>query len=98
MLELIKLEIGLEDDTKDKLVERYINRAKRYVMDFTRRDEAYILEKLENTIIDLTILAYNRRGTEGLQSQSVSGISESYLVDVPKYIIDTLCRHRRFGV
>lgn len=97
MLELLKLELGIDekDASKDKLLERYISKCVKRVVDFTHQTEAYVRNKLQDQVIDLVILMYNRRGTEGLQSQSASGMSESYVDGIPQDIKKSLYAHRR---
>ena len=84
-LELLKLELGA-DETQDPLLQRYIDKAINKVMNFTKRDKAYAEKELQNQVIDLAIILYNRKGTEGLKSQSYSGVSETYVEDIPNEI------------
>ena len=63
-LELLKLELGA-DETQDPLLQMYIDKAINKVMNFTKRDKAYAEKELQNQVIDLAIILYNRKGTEG---------------------------------
>lgn len=92
-LELLKLELG-EDDSQDKLLKRYIDKAAKRIMNFTKRDKAYVEAELVDSVVDLATIYYNRRGTEGLKSQNYSGISESYAEDIPNEIKQDLYAHR----
>lgn len=92
-LELLKLELGA-DATQDPLLQRYIDKAINKVMNFTKRDKAYVEKELQNQVIDLAIILYNRKGTEGLKSQSYSGVSETYVEDIPNDIKRDLYAHR----
>lgn len=92
-LELLKLELGA-DETQDPLLQRYIDKAINKVMNFTKRDKAYAEKELQNQVIDLAIILYNRKGTEGLKSQSYSGVSETYVEDIPNDIKRDLYAHR----
>ena len=92
-IELLKLELGA-DETQDPLLQRYIDKAINKVMNFTKRDKAYVEKELQNQVIDLAIILYNRKGTEGLKSQSYSGISETYVEDIPNEIKRDLYAHR----
>lgn len=92
-LELLKLELGA-DETQDPLLQRYIDKAINKVMNFTKRDKAYVEKELQNQVIDLAIILYNRKGTEGLKSQSYSGVSETYVEDIPNDIKRDLYAHR----
>lgn len=92
-LELLKLELGA-DETQEPLLQRYIDKAINKVMNFTKRDKAYVEKELQNQVIDLAIIFYNRKGTEGLKSQSYSGVSETYVEDIPNEIKRDLYAHR----
>ena len=65
-LELLKLELGA-DETQEPLLQRYIDKAINKVMNFTKRDKAYVEKELQNQVIDLAIILYNRKGTEGVE-------------------------------
>ncbi|MBC8581065.1 phage head-tail connector protein [Zhenhengia yiwuensis] len=92
-IELLKLELGA-DETQEPLLQRYIDKAINKVMNFTKRDKAYVEKELQNQVIDLAIILYNRKGTEGLKSQSYSGVSETYVEDIPNEIKRDLYAHR----
>lgn len=47
-------------------------------------------EKFNNAAVDMAVIKINRLGTEGLQSQSYSGVSENYNEDYPEYILKQL--------
>ena len=49
----------------------------------------------ESIINDMVIVKCNRMGTEGLQSQSFSGISDSFIDGYPANIINQLNRFRK---
>lgn len=44
---------------------------------------------------DIVIVKCNKLGSEGLSSESYSGVSQSYIEDIPKDIIRKLKRHRK---
>lgn len=92
-LELLKLELNA-DETQEPLLQRYIDKAINKVMNFTKRDKAYVEKELQNQVIDLSIILYNRKGTEGLKLQSYSGVSESYIEDIPTEMKRDLYAHR----
>lgn len=62
-------------------VEAYCNR----VLDY----------ELERIAMDITIIKLNRINTEGLASQSYSGVSESYIDGYPAHILAALNRKRK---
>ena len=49
----------------------------------------------EGIVKDLVIIKYNKQGSEGLLSESYSGVSQSYLDDIPKDIKRRLNRYRK---
>ena len=44
---------------------------------------------------DIVIVKCNKLGTEGLSSESYSGVSQSYIEDIPKDILRKLKRYRK---
>ena len=95
MLEKLKLILGVTVTEKDALIQYCIDKSVDEVVDFTNQSETYCLEHLENTILELAIIRYNRMGTEGLQAEAYSGISNSFIDDVPKSEQRRLRSHRR---
>lgn len=97
MIDNLKIELGIEDARKDTLLQRLLDKATGKVMDITHRTDGYVKANLSDTVIDLAVIMYNRRGTEGATSTSASGMSESYLNDIPQDIKKTLYAHRKLG-
>lgn len=54
--------------------------------------------QLESAVISMSVIAVNRLGTEGLASEGYSGVSTSYLDDVPPRVASILNANRRLGV
>ncbi len=54
--------------------------------------------QLESAVISLSVVAVNRIGTEGLASEGYSGVSTSYLDDVPPRVASILNANRRLGI
>ena len=54
--------------------------------------------QLESAVISLSVIAVNRIGTEGVASEGYSGVSTSYLDDVPPRVAFILNANRRLGV
>lgn len=94
-LELLKLELGL-DASQEPLLQRYIDKAISKIMTLTNRDKFYVEKEMQNQTIDVAVLLYNRKGTEGLKTQSYSGVSESYIEDIPSDLKRELNAHRLF--
>lgn len=93
MLEKIKILLGITDNTKDTLLNLLIEDATQYVKDYTHQE--ILPTGLDSAIRDIVVLNYNRRGTEGLQSESFSGVSQSYLDNLPKPLLKKLKNYRR---
>ena len=54
--------------------------------------------QLESAVISMSVITVNRIGTEGLASEGYSGVSTSYLDDVPPRVASILNANRRLGV
>lgn len=54
--------------------------------------------QLESAVISMSVIAVNRLGTEGLASEGYSGVSTSYLDDVPPRVASILNANRRLSV
>lgn len=94
---MLKIDLGITDDSQDALLQRICDKAVNQIVQFTRRENTYVLANLTEPITDLAVIIYNRRGSEGLQSQGYSGVSESYLTDIPEPIKRGLYNHRLMG-
>ena len=53
--------------------------------------------QLSSAVISLSVITVNRLGTEGLASEGYSGVSTSYLDDVPPRVASILNANRRLG-
>ena len=92
MLEDIKLLLNYKDDSEDALLELLIQQATDEAKDFTHREDVC---DLQSTIEKMVIYNYNRLGTEGITSESYSGVSYSYELDYPEPIMRMLKRYRK---
>ena len=54
--------------------------------------------QLSSAVVSLSAITVNRIGTEGLASEGYSGVSTSYLDDVPPRVASILNADRRLGV
>ena len=68
------------------------------VREFCNYDGGEDLSRLDNIIIQMALIKYNRLGTEGLSAEGYSGASYSYENDYPEPIIAALRRNRRLRV
>lgn len=96
MIEEIKLMLG---DAASNYSEAQIGLALKMaiaeVEDYTHRELDYSLQLIAERI---AIIKLNRMGTEGLNSMSVSGMSESYINGYPADILATLNAKKRIRV
>lgn len=86
-MELLENIKTLTNKTDDRLISLILFKTKLEIENYI--DKEYV-DKYDNLLIDMVVFKLNRLGTEGLVSQSYSGVSESYLDDYPKYIINQL--------
>ena len=61
-------------------------------------NQSKLIAQLESAVISMSVIAVNRLGTEGLSSEGYSGVSTSYLDDVPPRVASILNANRRLGV
>ena len=93
MLDTFKLLTGCDNDI---LSQYYIDKAVQNIKDYTKRNTKTVETLLKSYVIDLAVSYYNTKGAEGLQSQSYSGVSESYFQDIPENIKRNLGTYKRF--
>ena len=79
----VKLQAIVEDVTQEVLADT---------------NQSKLNAQLESAVISLSVIAVNRLGTEGLASEGYSGVSTSYLDDVPPRVASILNANRRLGV
>lgn len=79
----VKLQAIVEDVTQEVLADT---------------NQSKLNAQLESAVISLSVVAVNRLGTEGLASEGYSGVSTSYLDDVPPRVVSILNANRRLGV
>ena len=79
----IKLQAIVEDVTQEVLADT---------------NQSKLNAQLESAVISLSVIAVNRLGTEGVASEGYSGVSTSYLDDVPPRVASILNANRRLGV
>lgn len=96
MLERIKLLLNITDGSKDALLGELITDAEEFAVNYTRNAAA--MESLKATIIAMVIYAYNRLGSEGVTSESYSGVSFAYTAGYSDDIMKQLRRFRKVGV
>lgn len=92
MLESIKLRLGIINDSKDPLLEDYIKDITEDVLELLNKTE--LPKKAEGIVKDLVIIKYNLNGSEGLKSESYSGVSQTFIDDIPNDIMKKIRRLR----
>lgn len=96
MIEEIKILLGdSASNYSDALIGLCVKQALAEVEAYCRRTIDY---ELEAVALKIAILKLNRLNTEGLASQSYSGISESYVDGYPADILAVLNRKRKIKV
>ena len=96
MLEEIKLLLNITDVSKDALLAKLIENAEEFITNYTNNEDA--LDHLQGTLTVMVIYDYNRLGTEGLASESYSGVAFSYLESYPEDILRQLRKFRKVKV
>lgn len=96
MIEEVKLLLGdAASNYPDKLIELCLKQAISEVENYCNRLIDHELEMIAERI---AIIKLNRMNTEGLASQSFSGVSESYVDGYPQDILCVLNRKRKIKV
>lgn len=95
ILESVKLRPGISNNS-DELLTDIIGDTLNDVSSFLnlKQDDEFP-KKCVSIVKDIVILKCNRLGTEGLSSQSASGVSESYIDGMPKDVKAKLKRFRK---
>lgn len=96
MIEDIKILLGdAADSFNDALITLVSNQTIKEIESYCNRP---IDSDLEMVALRIAIIKLNRINTEGLQSQSYSGISENYIDGYPADILAILNRKRKIKV
>jgi hypothetical protein len=95
MLEQVKLLLGIanSDKTKDSLLNTIIDMCSDEAIAYCNLLE--FDDKMERIIVKMAIQSYNRLGSEGVASQSFSGVNESFIEGYSLDIIKALNRFRK---
>ncbi len=76
LLARFKTLTGITDSEQDGLIAVLLEDAEDAVLDFIGREE--LPQRLSSVVVQLAVIAYNKRGAEGESSRSVGGISQSF--------------------
>lgn len=93
MLSKTKIMLGIDDNSKNELLSIYIEDAEEEIKEYLNVDE--IPKKAESIVRDLVVIKYNKNGSEGLESENFSGVSQSFIGGFPKDIEKRLMRLRK---
>lgn len=80
----LKVLLGIEDTTKDNLLNLLLSKATTKFENYCNRTD--IPDNAQSSIVDYAVILYNRQGSEGLQSESYSGVSNTYEAGIPESI------------
>ena len=94
-MEDIKIMLGEANNFTDEQITLCLKHAKAEVKSYCNRE---IDEELEICCQKIAIVKLNRMNSEGLASQSYSGVSESYVDGYPADIMAVLNRKRKIKV
>lgn len=94
LLERLKARLD-ENELSDDKLQAIIDDVTLEVLADTNQPE--LNAQLESAVISLSVIAVNRLGTEGLASEGYSGVSTSYLDEVPPRVVSILNANRRLG-
>lgn len=91
---LEKIKICLTNNTyTDDLINLFIDDTTKEVKIYCNREDIDV--ELESIIRKIVIIKLNRMNSEGLSSQSYSGVSESFIDGYPQDVISVLNRKRK---
>lgn len=94
ILSSLLLRPGMEG--KEVLLTDLITDSIQEIKDYLNYGEAETLHpSLKSTVQELVIIKVNRMGAEGLQSESYSGVSQSYIEGLPQDIKARIRKYRR---
>lgn len=96
MIEDIKILLGdAAANYTDALISLMVKQAQAEVEAYCNRP---VDKELEAAVVKIAIIKLNRQNTEGLASQSFSGINESYIDGYPAEVLAVLNRKRKIKV
>ncbi|HDI3012987.1 TPA: phage head-tail connector protein [Clostridium perfringens] len=93
ILEKIKRRSIAAKNQSDELLNDFIEETQEEIKAYIHREDIPL--SLQGVLIELVVIKCNRLGTEGISSESFSGVSTSYLDGFPKDITKKLRRCRK---
>jgi len=89
-----KIQLLTDSKYKVELISIVITQVKNEIESYINKSYS---DTMENILIDMVIFKLNRRGAEGISTQSYSGASETFTSDYPLHISRQLDRLRLSG-
>lgn len=93
MLNKIKIVLDLEGNSKDELLQIYLDGARDYILDYTKIKE--IPTTLESVLIDMVVFQYRQKGVENTSTESKGSLYQSFIVSYPNNIMNRLNPYKR---
>lgn len=93
ILEKIKRRSDSAINQSDELINDLIEETQEEIKEYIHREA--IPPSLEGSLIELVVIKCNRLGTEGISSESFSGVSTSYINGFPRHIEKKLRKCRK---
>lgn len=90
MLEKVKRRLGIEDELQNELLNDLIDDAQSAFKVITGTDA--VDDKYNFMIINVVLKLYNRKGSEGMESENVDGYSVKYVTGLFDEYMDILNR------
>lgn len=90
----IKLLLEIDNTTEDALLELYLKRARRFVINYCEIEENEISDHLVGVIEDIAVFKYRLKGVEATKAETRGGVSESYYDSLPSDIKLELDRYK----
>lgn len=94
MLNNVKLMLNIDvaDTSKDELLNLLIEQCSQYALEYTHRDD---VSPLKFIVCEMVVERYNKLKSEGLESISFDGVSESFNQNYSTYIMQMLRPKRK---
>ena len=95
ILDNVKVLLGITGTDKDNLLNLLIDNATEFAVTYTKNPD---VESFYGCIQRIVVYDYNRMDTEGLTSESYSGLMFNYAADYPEAVLKPLRAYRKVRV
>lgn len=89
----LRLDIPLEDTSRDEKLSLLLSDAQDAVLDYIGRDA--LPDRLKSVAVELAVIAYNRQGTEGESGRDEGEASYTFIDGLPQHLKDRLKNYPR---